>query len=184
MTAASSPSSPRRRGLVVGLGSVDRGDDAIGTVVADRVREVLQSSRDSWVEVVALSDPTALPDALEGMDVVVVIDAVRSGRAPGAVSCHEFGQGGSALPAHAQPGLAGTHGLGLVTVAELARALDLLPDRAVLVGVEGADFGHRQALSAPVSDAVPRAVAAVLAVLGIGSGERDACGQVSSPSQE
>jgi hydrogenase maturation protease len=170
MTDAGSPSAGRRRGLVVGLGSVDRGDDAVGTIVADRVSDALRSARVSWVEVVALADPTSLPDAMAGMGVVVVIDAIRSGREPGTVTCHEFGQGESPLPAHAKPGIDGTHGLGIAAVAELARALDLLPARAVLVGVESVEFGHGQALSAPVSGAVPGAVGAVLGILGVGPG--------------
>ena len=107
MTDAGSPSAGRRRGLVVGLGSVDRGDDAIGTIVADRVSDALRSSRVSWVEVVALADPTSLPDAMAGMGVVVVIDAIRSGREPGTVTCHEFGQDESPLPAQPSPGSTG-----------------------------------------------------------------------------
>jgi hydrogenase maturation protease len=183
MTDAGPPSAGRRRGLVVGLGSVDRGDDAIGTIVAGRVADELRSSRASWVEVVALADPNALPDAMAGMDVVVVVDAVRSGREPGAVTCHEFGQDGSPLPAHVRPGIDGTHGMGLAMVAELARALDLLPARVVLVGVESVEFGHGQIMSTPVSGAVPKAVDAVLGILGVGTGDREAYGPAGDLSQ-
>lgn len=164
----SSPASPsHRRALVVGLGSVDRGDDGIGPVVAGRVRDVVLASGDRCVDVVVHEDPTALADAMAGMDIAVIVDAVRSGDEPGRVTCREVGRGEPALPADTAPGTAGTHGLGLATAIELSRALDLLPARVVVVSVEAVDFEHGGPLSTPVTSAVPAAVDVILGILGI-----------------
>jgi hydrogenase maturation protease len=48
---------------------------------------------------------------------------------------------------------------------ELARALDRLPRRLWIVGVEAVGFEHGAGLSPPVAAAVPAAVAAVLGCL-------------------
>ncbi len=183
MSRPRSPSPPHGRAMVIGVGSIDRGDDAVGPVVAGRVRDAVLASGDSWVDVVVHEDPTALADAMAGLDVAVVIDAVQSGDEPGRVTWREVGCGEPALPAGRAPGVAGTHGMGLATAIELSRALGLLPARVVVVGVEAVDFGHGRALSAPVMSAVPSALNVVLGILGIGAaGElaTDAEGKQSS----
>jgi hydrogenase maturation protease len=63
------------------------------------------------------------------------------------------------------PGPAGTHGFGLAGAIELARALDRLPPRFVVVGIEAQGFDHGAPLSAPVLAAIPRATDAVLGII-------------------
>jgi hydrogenase maturation protease len=153
----------KSRPLVVGLGSTDRGDDAIGPVVA-RAASARVPGR---VRVVEREDPTALIDLWEGRGVVVVVDAMVSGAPPGTLHRLETGPGAAPLPdrASTRPGPGSTHGIGLGAVAELARALGRLPTRLVVVGVEAARFDHGAPLSAPVASAVEPTVAAVVAVL-------------------
>jgi Ni,Fe-hydrogenase maturation factor len=50
-------------------------------------------------------------------------------------------------------------------VIELARVLDMLPARVVVVGIEAGALESGSGLSAPVNEAMPLAVAAVLALL-------------------
>jgi hydrogenase maturation protease len=166
--------SRRCRALVVGLGSIDRGDDAVGPIVAGRVRDALQLSGDSWVDVAVHEDPSALPDVMSGMDIAIIVDAVRSGDGPGTVTWREVGRDEPALPVRSAPGAAGTHGLGLATVIELARTMDLLPARVVVVGVEAVDFAHGRPMSAPVMSAVPHAVESILGILRMTDADRDA----------
>jgi hydrogenase maturation protease len=164
-----SPPSPRvsdrTRRLVVGLGSVDRGDDAAGPIVAGLVADELAAHGPDDIEVVEHEDPTALVELMSRFDAVVVVDAVRSGAPPGTVSVRTVDPHGPALPARAQPGPAGTHGLGLASAIELARALDRLPQELTIVGIDSVGFGHGQPLSEPVLQAVPDAVGVVLAQL-------------------
>jgi len=84
---------------------------------------------------------------------------------PGAVVVLETGAERPPLPARTETGAAGTHGIGLAGALELARALDRLPPRVVVVGVVGTDFGPGHPLSEPVEAAVPAAVATVLEAL-------------------
>ncbi len=165
---------PGGRVLVVGLGSPDRGDDGIGPLVAEAAaREVAQRGL-VGVRVVEHEDPTALVDLLEptgtagGWNALVVIDAVRSGAAPGTVTVLEVGADGQdlgTLGARLDPGPAGTHGFGLAGAIELARVLDRLPQRVAVVGVEAIGFGHGTSISGPVRSAVTAATAASLAII-------------------
>lgn len=148
--------------LVVGVGNPDRGDDTVGWVVAERLREVL----DGGVRVLTCADPTDLVPAWSSCALAVVIDAVRSGRTPGELVVVETGADGPRLPdsSWAALGLGGTHAFGLGAAIELSRALRRLPTRVVVVGVEAASCEAGDGLSAPVAAAVP-AVVEVVATL-------------------
>ena len=70
--------------MVIGVGNAWRGDDGAGLAVARRVRELAPAG----VEVREVeSDATALVDVWSGAEHVVVVDAARSGAAPGTVRC-------------------------------------------------------------------------------------------------
>lgn len=146
--------------LVVGLGSPDRGDDAVGGHVARAVAALA----DPGVVVLQHEDPTDLIELWTGRDRVVVVDATRSGAAPGTLRVLDTGAARAPLPeaAWARTGRGGTHAFGLAEAVELARALRRLPARVTVVGVEAASFEPGAALSPAVAAAVPDAVDAVL----------------------
>lgn len=158
--------------LVIGLGSPDRGDDAVGPVVARRVARLGLDD----VAVLEHEDPTGLIDLWVGADVVVVVDAVCSGGEPGGLVVIETGADAEPLAdlAWARTGRGGTHAFGLAAAVELGRALHRLPTRLVLVGVEAAAFEH----GAPLSPAVHKVLdAAVGAVVGAVAGSLTAIGE-------
>ncbi len=144
---------------VVGVGAGDRGDDAIGTVVADRVRELGAAG----VTVVPVATPLELLDVFDRYHSVVVVDAVRSGAEAGAVTVSVVDE--ARWPARRPT--AGTHGLGVPEAVELARALGRLPERLVVVGVELADVTTGADLTEAVAHAVDRAAAEVLRAAGV-----------------
>lgn len=149
--------------LVVGLGSPDRGDDAVGAAVVRAVDALGLPG----VQVIEHEDPTGLIDLWDGRDLAVVVDAVVSGGVPGAL--HVLATGADAAPmtesSWASTGRGGTHAFGIAAAIELARALRRLPRRLVVVGVEAGGFEYGAPLTPPVSAAVRDAVAQVLAEL-------------------
>jgi hydrogenase maturation protease len=142
-------SAPERGVVVIGVGNAARGDDAAGLVVARRV-----GGREHE------GDPLALLEAWEGAATAVVIDAVRSGAVPGTV--HRFEAGDAALPARLRSSTS-THAVGLAEAIELARALDRLPPRLIVYGIEGERFTAGAELSPAVAAAVEVVAAAVVA---------------------
>lgn len=149
--------------LVVGLGSIDRGDDAVGPTVARRVAELELPG----VRVVENEDPTALLDLWTGHDLVVVVDAVASGGRPGTIHALETDESAPPLPESAWSGTGrgGTHAFGVAAAVELARALHRLPPRLVVVGVEAAGFEYGEPLTERVAAALDATVSRVVEVL-------------------
>ena len=156
------------RTVVAGIGNEYRRDDGAGVEVARQVA----SRAPGTVDVGPLGEPLDLLGRWDGADLAVVVDSVRSGAPAGTVRAVEVGGGpgpdattgaGVAAPGTGSP--TSTHGIGLVGVLRLARAVGSAPRRLVLVGIEGDDFGSGTGLSPAVARAVPEAVGAVLAVI-------------------
>lgn len=139
------------RVLVIGLGNDHRGDDAAGLEAARRLAPVLDGEADVRAHP---GEPIDLIHELAGADLVVLIDAARSGRGPGAV--RRYALGSKAL---ASSGLgSSTHAFDLLVALELADALRMLPARGVLYAVEGQRFALGDARSAPVERAIDEVV--------------------------
>ena len=146
--------------LVIGLGRVDRGDDAIGPEVARTVADRCGPE----VEVVESDQPADLMHVWSGRALVVVVDAVRSGAPPGTIRVFDLGAD-DASPVQdgwRSSGQGGTHSLGIGAVVGLAGVMGTLPKRLVLVCVEGSSFEHGAAMSTAVAGAVEATVAEVM----------------------
>ena len=138
---------------VVGVGNAWRGDDAAGLVAARLLREALPDLDVRECE----GEPVTLLDTWEGADRVWVVDAVSSGAEAGVV--HRIDAARKELPRDLFR--ASTHAFGLAEAVELARALDRLPDRLVVYGVEGSRFSAGDGISPEVEAAAAEVAAAV-----------------------
>jgi hydrogenase maturation protease len=138
------------------LGSRYRGDDAVGPLVADRLRAAGATVLDCDDE------PTRLLERWAGLELVVIVDAVRSGAPPGTV--HRLPLDGEPLPRDLR--LASTHAFSVPEALELARVVGRAPKRVVVLGVEGAAFGMGDPLTPAVADAIEDAAAAALDEIG------------------
>lgn len=135
--------------LVIGIGNLFRNDDAVGRQVARKLRGRLPHA----VRILECGgETTELMAAWELADCVLVIDALCSGEAVGNVRRIDVSQ--HVLPANLKQ--TSTHALGLAEAIELARALDLLPEKFIVFGIEGEDFEHGQTLSPAVEEAIDR----------------------------
>ena len=133
--------------LVLGLGSPDRGDEAAGLAVARRLR-----ARHPAGALVAESagEVSALLDAFQGHELVILVDSSQGGRPPGSVRRLEVGpEAWLALP----PG-SSDHALAICEAVELARALRDLPASVVVYVIEGRRAESRAELSPEVEQAV------------------------------
>jgi hydrogenase maturation protease len=135
---------------IICLGNSMRGDDAAGLAVAERLRARGVTA--------LVEEPANVIEAWAGADDVVVVDTVQSGATPGTI--HRIDAANEPLPAELSTG--STHLLGLADAIELARALDRLPRRLQVLGIEGCSVGYDDTLSAEVERAVD-AVADALA---------------------
>jgi hydrogenase maturation protease len=147
------------RCVVLGIGNLDRGDDAAGRAVAWHLRSFSPAN----VEILEHDgEGTALLARLDGAAVAFLVDASASRAAPGTI--RRFDVTATPLPDLAL-GLS-THGFGLATAIELARALDQLPPRCVIYTIEGGLFEPGAPLSPPVQAAVAEVARRLRAEIG------------------
>jgi hydrogenase maturation protease len=150
--------------VVIGIGNPYRRDDGAGIAVVRRLRLLVPQD----VEVVECpGDLTMLLDIWQGYSRVIVIDAMRSGRAAGEVM--RFDASTQTLPANMR--FSSTHAMGLNEILALAHTLHRLPRKLVLYGVEGRDFGEGECLSDEVAKAVDDVVCYILLDLKKGEGD-------------
>lgn len=136
-----------RRPIVIGIGNPDRGDDAAGRLVAQRLSDLLSPI----IAVVELDgEVTSLLSHLEGASAAWLIDACQSGASAGTI--RRFDAGTTALPKDLRD--FSTHVLGLAEAVELARALGRLPRHCTIYAIEGACFEHGAPIQPAVADAV------------------------------
>lgn len=141
--------------LVLGIGNAWQGDDAAGLVTARRMRGLAPAG----VDVRELEgEPVSLVEAWGGAESVFIVDAVRSGAAPGTV--HRLDATDEPLPATLSA--ASTHTLGVGEAIELARALGRLPARIVIYGIEAESIAAGADLTPAVARGVDEAVERLL----------------------
>ncbi len=136
--------------LIIGIGNEYRSDDGAGLIAARRLR----TKPGGEIEVLELSgEGTTLMEAWKNADTVILIDAVRSGATAGSI--HR-------IEAHARPLPQSifhysSHSFGLAEAVELSRALNRLPRRLIVYGIEGKTFEA----GAGLSEEVERAIVAI-----------------------
>jgi hydrogenase maturation protease len=145
---------------VIGIGS-PAGEDQAGWRVVDALRSSgVLDQLPRAVDTVSLDRPGArLVHHLAGADTVILIDAIKSGSAPGTI--HRIDDiarldGDRALS---------SHGFGLAAALGLAHALGGLPASLILYGVEIENHAIGSGLSAAVEKAVVTLTCAIGAEL-------------------
>jgi hydrogenase maturation protease len=143
--------------LVIGVGNPYRRDDAAGLHVITLLQEM---GLDRAVLRQHSGEGASLMDMWQGASTVILIDAVSSGAPPGTV--HRLEPLRQPLPRamfrHS------THAFSVPEAVELARALNQLPKRLLVIGIEGQDFSAGTELSPAVAAALPEAARMVLEI--------------------
>lgn len=143
--------------LVIGVGNSLRGDDATGLEIARRLRARVEGTGIAVHE--HEGETLALLDIWDGADAVVLVDATRTGAAPGTI--HRVDATSAPIPVPLR-GSSSTHAVGVGEAIELARALHRLPAHVILFGAEGRSFAAGIGLSAEVEAITGRLLDAVL----------------------
>ena len=118
--------------IVIGVGNRDRGDDAVGPIVCDRLRA--RQGSDAALRVVACEGSILdLGLRWEPDDQVIIVDAMQPGTAPGRVVTVD-----ATVEPLPTPGAVSTHEIDVSVAIELARAIGRMPAQLLVVGVEAA----------------------------------------------
>ena len=143
------PPNPRLK--VIGVGNEWRGDDAVGLLVARRLKE----DQLPQVEIAECRGTlTAVREAWKDAAGVIVVDAVVSGGPPGTI--HRFDAHGTGVPVELSR--SSSHGWGVAEALALGKVFQELPPWLIIYGIEGQNFGPGQELSQEVEAAIPEVV--------------------------
>jgi len=155
--AAKSAAGPTHgRAVVLGIGNILLSDEGVGV----RAVEALRAGYEVPPGLSLIDGGTSameLLDDLEGLDLLIVLDAVRAGNAPGAL----VHLSGDEVPVFFRARLS-PHQIGL---AEVLATLDLLgraPRATVVLGVEPASLATQLGLTEAVAARVPELVQATV----------------------
>jgi hydrogenase maturation protease len=124
---------------IIGIGNLDRGDDAAGLLAARRLGGLEHTG-----------DALSLIDAWGEAEDVLLIDAVVTGAVPGTLHRWDARH----LPPEAVGLRASTHAFSVVDAIRLAESTGRLPHKLVVLGIEAAQFEPGTAPSPPVLRAV------------------------------
>ena len=145
------------RALLAGIGNEFRGDDAVGLLVAERIRQLKLAD----VEVITLSDNLdTLLNIWHDLEIVILVDAIHSDEAPGRLISLDLLHDS---PPHNMTATS-THALDPLQLVKMARILNRLPRRLYLVGIEGTDFAIGADVCDEVYAALPGAVKRIFAL--------------------
>jgi len=145
--------------LIISLGHRYRGDDGFGPRVLDLLRQRL-GDRADYLE--SRGDSAALLSAWRGVDLAVLIDAMRAPNLADGTVVEIDGLEDDLPPAVS---LTSSHSLNLAESLELGRLLGSLPRRLHIVAVAASHFQAGELLQAPVAAAVGRVAESISGLL-------------------
>ena len=138
--------------IVIGVGNRDRGDDAAGPIVCDRLR-ARPGTPASLRMFVCEGSILDLALHWDHDDHVVIVDAMQPGDEPGRVVTVD-----ATVEPLPMPGAVSTHEIDVSAAIELARAIGRMPARLLLIGIEAAQTDW----CTPPSPAVEAAIDSVV----------------------
>jgi hydrogenase maturation protease len=122
-----------RKVLLIGIGNEYRSDDGVGVHIAQKIRDKHLATVTVKQE---SGEGTALMEAWQGFESVILVDALSSASKPGTLMTFDVQEG----PVPASFFHSSTHAFGVAEAIELARVMHTLPPRLTLYGIEGVSF--------------------------------------------
>ncbi|GHO88450.1 hydrogenase maturation protease [Dictyobacter formicarum] len=138
--------------LVIGIGNSYRSDDGAGLLVIQALKE--KQLPDDVICLESDGDGAWLLDTWTQAEWIILIDAVSSGATPGTV--HRLDLHSNIAPSDLT--LCSSHAFGVWEAIQLARALNKLPPKLLIYGIEGENFCAGTSLSPAVKRAVQEVV--------------------------
>lgn len=138
--------------VIIGVGNDSRRDDGAGLLFVRRLRKQMQHSDDVLL-LESDGDPATLLDAWTGAGLAIVVDASRSGAAPGTLVELDASTVSIGLGLRHS-----SHTMGVAEAARLGAVLGRMPDRIRIFAIEGEEFGFGEGVGSAVDETVTRLV--------------------------
>lgn len=138
--------------MIIGIGNLDRGDDAAGRLAARALGHKLPSHIISVCEM--SGEALALVEKMKQTPIVFIIDACMSGEKAGDIKRIDLRH--QALLSQQRD--VSSHGFGLSAAIDLAGILGQLPEICIIYAIEGENYALGAAVSSPVQQAIDKVV--------------------------
>jgi hydrogenase maturation protease len=138
--------------MIIGIGNLDRGDDAAGRLVARALRHKVPAHIAGVCEM--SGEALGLVEKMKQAPTVFLIDACMSGERTGEIRRIDLRF--QALPSKQRD--LSSHGFGLLAAIDLAGILGQLPEICIIYAIEGENYALGAAVSSPVQQAVDKVV--------------------------
>jgi hydrogenase maturation protease len=143
--------------MIIGVGNRDRGDDAAGPMVCDRLRAQPGTTPTAIRTFVCEGSILDLALHWDHDDHVIIVDAMQPGTEPGRIVTWD-----ATVEPLATPGAVSTHEIDVSVAVELARAIGRMPAHLVVIGIEAAQTEWGSLPSTPVDAAIDAVVDLVI----------------------
>ena len=141
---------------VIAVGNDLYGDDGIGNAVL-QVLEQIPDMKD--VELIdGATDALGLIDHFSDNDHVIIVDAAQMGEKPGTVKIFSREE----VKLQIKMDHLSVHGISLAETFDIAQAVDSLPEKITIIGIEPQNIGISQKLSAVVMQSIPEVVSNII----------------------
>ncbi|MCS7264806.1 MAG: hydrogenase maturation protease [Armatimonadetes bacterium] len=141
--------------LIIGYGNPLRGDDGVGWVIAENLKETLSDEKVLIKTCIQLTPELAAD--LSDSDFAILIDA-RAEEPAGAISYQQV----EPLPVLTSS----SHHFTPASLLSYAYHLFGKAPKTYLVSINGAEFGYQERLSLPVQKAITKAIQIILEIIG------------------
>ena len=149
-----------KRAVVLGVGNVLMADEGVGPHAITALERRFETP-DETLFIDGGCSAMELLDDMAGADLLLIVDAVASGKAPGSLVRLE----GEEVPRFFTTKLS-PHQVGIADVLATLSMIDEPPKETIIIGVEPSELTLRMELSAPVAAAMPSVIDEVVGELG------------------
>jgi hydrogenase maturation protease len=149
-----------KRTLVLGIGNTIMTDEGVGIHVIEHLQKTCPDKDNvSFIDGGTLS--FSLAGFLAEHEQLIVVDAARTGGAPGSVVCYEGNEMDRYLTGNRQS----VHEVGLTDLLDIARLSDHYPENRALIGIEPESMDWGDEPTANVAPAIPLAADMVMKLI-------------------
>jgi len=141
---------------IIAVGNDLYGDDGVGTVVLQMLEQIPEMKDIELID--GATDALGLIDHFSCTDHVIIVDAAQMGEKPGTVKIFNREE----IKLKIKMDHLSVHGISLAETFDIAQAVNSLPKKITIIGVEPQNIGISQKLSEIVKHSIPEVVSNVI----------------------
>ena len=141
---------------IIAVGNDLYGDDGIGNAVLSALKQIPKMKEIELID--GATDALGLIDHFEGTEHIIIVDAAQMGEKPGTVKVFSREE----VKLKIKMDHLSVHGISLAETFDIAHAVDSLPEKITIIGIEPKNIGISETLSDVVTKSIPEVVSNIM----------------------